>query len=414
MILPPSFFFGLRFERKLEMRLSLILLSIVLLFLIGLPGCGNIPTWQELTGGQPAPTPAPAAVAPAPVVTTPQVVVPAGPTPAEVIAKFKAVRNGDMSDQLIAELTNLNEGLEQITEINAAGSQITPAAFDNIDKLPNLQQLNLTGTKINNDTCAMIAKASTLETLIISHTSVNDIGIAALSGLTNLKELQLTSVQMTENGFQAIGTMPSLKTVVLDSTGMDNRKLNLLCNAKTLTKLTLPRNPFNDEGLIALNKLSDLEYLELGESQVSGYGLMNVTKKGGLKQLKFLGMYACPVNAAGAKAISTIKSLEGISLGNIGIMSDQDFAFIAQGMKNLKYVYLAKCTNLGGPGLQALKGCKDLEELHINQCSAIGDVPAVDIIKTFKNLKKLSCGGTAITPAGIARLKNALPDLTLQ
>jgi F-box/leucine-rich repeat protein 14 len=174
----------------------------------------------------------------------------------------------------------------------------------------------------------------------------------------------------------------------------------------------MPRNQIDDYGLAALQKLADLEYLEVGETTVTGAGLA-FAQKGGLKHLKFLGMYSCPLNGHGAKAISSIKSLERISLGNIPVLGDEDFANITQGMKNLKYVYVAQCTNMTGAGLINLKNSKGLEELHINQCSNMGD-PVVSILRNFKSLKQLSVNGTAISPKGIAELRNALPDCTIQ
>ena len=198
-------------------------------------------------------------------------------------------------------------------------------------------------------------------------------------------------MRLTDNGFGAIGNFPALKSIIVDSCGMNNHRLNLICNAKTLTSFTMPRNQIDDDGLRALKKLNDLEYLELGETQISGMGLTIAQKGGGLKHLKFLGMYGNPLNDDGAKAISGIKSWKGLSLGSISVMQDVHFAAMVQGMKNLQYVYLSKCTNINGSGLMAMKNSKTLEELHIDQCPNIGD-PVIGVLKTFKNLKLVTLG----------------------
>lgn len=395
------------------MRWSMLIRSLVLCGGLGLTGCGKIPTWGELSGQAPAPAPAvPTAVTPQPAVQTVQAVQPSPPSSAEVIARFQSLRSADISDTEMRILTSLNEGLEAVTEINVTGSPITNNALDSIEKLTNLQQLRLTATRVTNDACDKLALLSSLEILSLTDTAISDVGVAKISALPNLKQLELTHCRLTENGWAAVGNLPSLKSLIVDGCGLDGAKLALICNAKTLTQLTMPRNPLNDFALPALQKLADLEYLEVGETQVTGMGLA-FAQKGGLKHLKFLGMYACPLNAQGAKAISSVKSLERLSLGNISILNDDDVASIVQSMKNLKYVYLAQCTNLNGSFLLKLKQCKDLEELHINQCANIGD-PAVGVLRTFKSLKLLSTNGTAITPRGIAELKSSLPDCTIQ
>lgn len=397
------------------MRTPLLVACLAACLSLCITGCGKIPTWGELTGGQPAVQPAPAAqpVVVQPVAPVQQVVVPAKPNAAEVVGRFQALRSGEINDTELTKLLTLDEGLEQVTQIDATGSQLSSKAFGSIQKLTNLQQLRLTGTKVDNEACEKIAELPSLEVLSLTDTLVTDVGVARLSGLPNLKVLELVRCRLEENAFNAIGQFPSLKDVNVESTNMNFRDLDLLCNAKTITRLRLLRNPINDEALVALKKLQDLEELELGATQCQGWGLGNATKGGGLKHLKFLSMYACPMNAQGAKAVSAIKSLEKISLGAIGIMSDADFASIVQGMKNLKHVYIAQCTNMDGSGLAALKGCKDLEELHINQCDKMGD-GVVKIVKGFKNLKVLTCSGTAITPKGIAEIKSALPDCKVQ
>ena len=81
-------------------------------------------------------------------------------------------------DLAISKLTELNEGLEQVTEIDATGSQVTSAAFSSIEKLTSLQQLRLTATRVNNDACEKIALLSSLEILSLTDTAVTDVGIA--------------------------------------------------------------------------------------------------------------------------------------------------------------------------------------------------------------------------------------------
>ncbi len=383
-------------------------LAVSLIF--GITGCEKIPTWGELTGGQqpaaaPPPTTVPAVQAPPPV----QVAPPAGPSPEEVIAKFKAMRPGDISDGSITALTNLNEGLDQVTEINADGSGVTKNAFGAIEKLTNLRQLRLASTKIDNEACQKIAQVTSLEVLVLNSTQVNDVGVAALSGLQNLKHLELNNCLLTPNGFAAIGQFPSLEFIAIEHTNMTNETLDLVCNAKTLKQFYMSNNSINDYGLAALKKLTALEILAINHTQVTGEGLGFAQKGGGLKSLTTLGMYTCPMSANGAKAISQFKSLERLNIGGIGLLNDEALAYMISGMKKLKYLNLSKCTSLSGQGLIGLKGNKEIEELHFDQCPGIGDA-VIPFLKTLKSLKTVSLNSTAITPNGASQLRAALPD----
>lgn len=395
-----------RKERNREMRFAHVV-PIIAMIVFGLTGCGKIPTWGELTGEQkPAePAPAPVVVAPPPVVQT---VTPTGPSPQEVIAKFKATQPSLITDQMINQLTNLTEGLDEITEINADSSAITKNAFNSIEKLTNLRQLRLNSTKVDNEACQKIAQLPSLEILFLNGTAVGDVGVAALSDMKNLKHLELSNCSLSENGFSAIGNLPSLTWLEVRFTNLDNRMLSHVCNARTLKRLGMQGNPIDDYGLAALGKLGELEYLEISETRITGAGL--VTAQKGLKSLIHLGMYRCPMDEAGALAVSHFKGLEYLNLGKIPQLDDMHLQKILSGMKNLKFLSLHECSNITGAGLQGLVGNKVIEEIILSGCPLVGDKVA-NGLKTFKSLKSVTLLSTSITPNAVRDLKLALPEL---
>lgn len=203
-----------------------------------------------------------------------------------------------------------------------------------------------------------------------------------------------------------------MKTIKLESTNMNNQDLEFLCNAKTLTELTLASNPINDFGLVWLSKLEPLESLEISHTAITGEGLVKAMKGGGLKQLRYLGIYACPINDNGAKAISTIKSLERLNFGGVALLNDISLFNIIKGMKGLKHINLSNTPLIDGSGLRSLKNSKEMEVLLLDQCPRIGD-PLIQILKTIKNLKRVTLGGTAVTLRGRAELQSAIPDLVI-
>src|SRR4051812_9498261 len=114
------------------MRASLIPFLFVVIVISGLNGCGKIPTWGELTSNKKEEAAPQAAAAPSPVAPAP--VVQKAPDAAELAARIKAKPPVQIVDGDILQLTNLTEGLDVVTEINADGSNVTKDAFGSIQK----------------------------------------------------------------------------------------------------------------------------------------------------------------------------------------------------------------------------------------------------------------------------------------
>ena len=411
-------FFGTSFqvtwffkERLHVMRISNVAPILAVVAIIGLNGCGKIPTWSELMGEKKAevatPTPPPTPPALPPVAP----VAPPPPSADEVIAQFKAMKPAQITDNVIQKLTGLSEGLDQITEINADGSPLTKSAFTEIEKLKNLRQLRISGTVVNDEACQNIGKVSSLEVLAMSGTPVTDVGIAALSELSNLNTLELESCHVTSNGFDAIGKLPSLVSINLRLTPLDNRGLNDVCHNKSMKYLNLSNTGIDDYGLEALKKLDGLEVLILAGDRTNGAGLKFVQKSA--KTLKTLSVNRCNIGEDGFKAISQFKALEHLDLGDIQLINDIAVNNIVKGMKNLKRLNLSKAKLFTGAGLEGLKNCKEFEELYIDQCSGVGDRPAVAILKSLKSLKRVRLGGTSISATGVQELRSNNGELEI-
>jgi len=372
-------------------------------------GCGKVPTWQELSGQQPAAPPiAPVAVQPAPSQTPVTPVQPPKPKATEVIARFKALPPFQVGDQTLSELASLTEGLENLTEINASGGPVTDNGLAHLAKLPLLKKLELTSTKVTNQGMQYLAQVPSLESLSLNGTTISDAGVAALNALPNLKELDLRNCQLTPEGFAAIGKMPALEGINLDSTGgLNDATFDLICNARTLKRLRMNyAGGITDNGMRALEKLEVLEELMISECPVTGEALMQVAKNG-LKHVKKLVMNRCPITLAGAKAINSCKSLEHLNVGFLA-MDDKGFVILTQGLRNLKHLHVNDCKNLTGSGFTALKVADDLEILNVHDCGIVDQ--ALPLLKGHKNLKKLDLSNTRVSGAAVQALRKFLPD----
>ena len=373
-------------------------------------GCGKVPTWGELTGQQPAASSSttPVAVQPTTVPSPTTPLQPPKPKASEVIAKFKALRSVEISDSSLAELASLTEGFEDLTEVNATSSSVTNSGLAHLSKLPLLKKLELTSTKVTDQGMQHLAQVPSLESLALQGTAVSDAGVATLTTLPNLKELDLRSCHLTPEGFAAIGRMPVLEAINLDSTGgITDATFDLICNARTLRRLHMNFvGGITDNGLRALTKLEILEELDIAECPVTGEALAHVTKTG-LKNLKRLVMYRCPITLAGAKAINSCKSLEHLNVGSLA-MDDKGLVILTQGMKNLKYLHAGACRNVTGSGFTALKTADDLETLSLPDTGIVDQ--ALLLLKGHKKLKLLDLSRTKVTPSAVQNLKKSLPD----
>ena len=374
-------------------------------------GCGKVPTWNELTQQQ-APQPAPVVVAPPPIQPTVVPAPPPKPNAAVVLATFRSLKSHEISDATLAELGTLTEGLETVTEINASGSGLlTGAGLANLSKLPALNSLDLSSTNVSNEVMRHLTQVPMLASLSLNGTSISDDGLTVLNACPNLKKLEIKGCRLTPNGFAAIGKMPVLEELNFEVTpGLNDVTLDLICEARTLRRLNFRDcGGITDSGMAALAKLEVLEELNINRSAVTSEGFLAVTKGGGLKNMKLLGVSVTPMTEKGAKAINTMKSLEHIDLQMVAGINDQGFTLIVSGMKNLKYININDCGSITGPkAFTALKACDELEVLRASR-TGINDVSLGQLVG-HKKLRKLEVLDTKCTQAGVMKLRKLLPE----
>ncbi len=373
-------------------------------------GCGKVPTWNELTQQQ-APQQAPVVVPPAPVQPPVAPTPPPKPNAAVVLATLRSLKPYEISDATLAELGTLTEGLETVTEIDASGSNVTGAGLASLSKLPALHTLNLSATKIADENMQQLAQLPMLASLTLNGTSISDSGLSILNGCPNLKKLEIVGCKLTPNGFAAIGKMPVLEELNFEVTpGLNDITLDLICEARTLRRLNFRDcGGITDSGMAALAKLEVLEELNINRSGVTSEGFLAVTKGGGLKNMKLLGVSVTPMTDKGAKAINTMKSLEHIDLQMVQGINDVGFTSIVTGMKNLKHININDCSSITGPkAFSALKGCDELEVLYASR-TGINDV-SLGQLAGHKKLRKLDVFGSKCTLTGVMKLRKLLPE----
>lgn len=392
------------------------LLSLVGLLLALTSGCSKIPTWGELTGqAKPEPAPAPQP-APAPVVapTVPSTPVqPPPPDPAVVLQNFRTLKPGQITDAELGKLGQLTEGLDQITEIDAQGGQVTQAGLAVVEKLPNLRFINLDGTSIGDADVGLLTRAPALESVRLNGANLTDTGIAALGPLSNLRELVITRARLTREGFAEIATHQTLERLVIESTPLDDASFAILCGLKNLNFLSMGDTQVSDVGLMNLAKLDKLVTLDVSRSpNVHGEFLFRLGKSRGLQSLRHLSIGICPLNERGALGINSCKQLESLRV-NYTSASDVHLAAMIKGLTQLRYLVMNNNAEVTNEIFKVIGQLKSLEVLFVDYQPAVSDV-GLTYLKGLKKLKFLSVGNTGVTPDGLVALQRFCPELNLQ
>lgn len=392
-------------------RPFLILVALVM----GTSGCGKVPTWDEMTGGN-KPAPAQMRTVPGSVEVQPGQPAPAvmRPDPAQTVAWFKGLSPQQMTDQGLAQLTSVASGLEAITEINASGSTVTNTGMAEIAKLPALQKLSLDHTPVTDAGIQLLQRVGALQTLTVNSTQITAAGIEHLAALPALKRLELMSCRLSEAEYTAIGKLPALETLVLNRmTDLTDAGLDLICNASTLKVLYLNDCPgLTDAGMASLAKLPGLEELYLSRAGISGVGLGAAISKGGLKTLKILVLSYAPISLPGVRAINNIKSLERLEFAFIPGFNDAALVDLVKGMDNLKHLDVESTPLLTGLAFKNMKAtAASLESLNI-QNTNIND-QSFGFLISHKRLKSVDVSNTHVTVQGVQQFKRLIPGCSI-
>lgn len=391
-------------------------LSIVGVLLTTSVGCGKVPTWGELTGqAKPEAAPvvqplAPPAVAPA-VQAAPE--LPPPPDPTVVLQEFRALKPAQINDAALAKLGELTEGLDQITEIDARGGQVSPTGLAVVARLPNLKYINLEGTAIGDADVTLLSQAPSLESVRLNGANITDAGIEALRPLSNLRELVISRARLTRAGFAEVARHQSLERLVLDATPLDDESLGLLCGLKNLTFLSMSDTQVSDDGLMGLSKLNRLVSLEVGRSpNVHGEFLYKLGKAKSLPALRHLAIGGCPLKERTALGINQFKQLEYLRI-NYTNASDVHIAAMIKGMTKLKYLVINNNAGVTDEIFRVIGKLNSIEVLEVDNQPAVSDV-GLSYLKGLKKLRYISAGNTSITPNGLFALRQFCPELDLQ
>ena len=123
---------------------------------------------------------------------------------------------------------NLLLSLDHLQFINACGTLITGANFEELAKLPNLKILDLRYTRLAENAIAKLKNAENLKTLLLTGAEVTDKHLEGIEQLKGLQNLALTKTKVTDSALKRIEQLPNLRYVTLGQTQVTSPNLQIL------------------------------------------------------------------------------------------------------------------------------------------------------------------------------------------
>lgn len=378
-------------------------------------GCGEdpgIPTFGELIGDKKE-EPAPVvnnndpAINPG-VGSVPEPVVPAGPTPQQIVDQFMSLRPNEITDGTLAQLASSPEAAAAITEIDMRGAKISATGLGYLSAMPNLESLDVSNTPLAADSLTVLAKAQSLKSINLSTSDANDRVVSELSRIPHLQSLDLTGTHVTGGSATAFGSMQELTELTLAGTAANDQVVASL-TALPISKLNLASSQITNASLPMLLKIPTLETLNVAMcSNLTGEGF----KGFGKSDIKDLSVGATRFGIEGFMAIKGMGSLEHLNVYQAGLVQHNS-CNVFRTFPNLKTLNAGN-NGVGDPGLDKFfKGHKSLEklELHLNKGITDNGLRALIGVKT---LKELDVSSTSCGAAGAQGLKEYLPECTIR
>jgi Leucine-rich repeat (LRR) protein len=321
-------------------RNGLLIVTVVLL----LAGCDKLqgPSKDD------EPEPVPVVASPPPIDVTPVVVR----TPEQLIDGFLAVLPSLRTDDQLLELSELEEGLDRITELDLRQSAVTDNGVAVLPKFAAVTRLDLSGSRVSGAVTQYLAEMPALEELSLNGVPLEDAALAPLSRLPALRTLSLSTTAVSDDCFPHLAACKSLESLTLDGNDrlLGTRFSELLWHREfpSLRELSVNHTGFGNHGLDELNRLPHLEVLSASNAEVTSLDI-----------------------------IGSCTSLRSLNLSD---------------------------NRLTDAVLPQLRRLKDLEELDLSACPAITDAGLLHL-RGHKQLRRLSLEGTHCSLAGATDLK---------
>ena len=215
-------------------------------------------------------------------------------------------------------------------------------------------------------------------------------------------DVSLAKLEVTSDIIGLLAKLPSLRTLNLSESALSDETLTALEKAvPKLASLDVRGCELSDKSAELLAHFTGLRALRFsgksGKTTISDDGLKLLAA---CKSLKVLALDDLWIGTPGLEALSGLSELEELYLA--GTVVDDDSCKLIAKYPRIRKLRLAR-TQVSDAGLEALSGCKTLEEIDLSEDSLISDEGMAHLAK-LTNLKKLNLWRVQITDAGAVQL----------
>ncbi len=399
-------------QSRIDPAVTRVLIATFAIVGFTVAGCDKVEGLVEdgkslVNGEEPTVTETAPATTPPQTIAIPEPVVPAGPSPEQIVEQFRSLQPHEITDGVLAQLAGSPEAAATITEINMSGAKVSANGLGALSTLPNLESLNISNSRVGSDSLVAIGKSQSLKTINFANSDANDRVVSELSRIPHLQSLDLSGTQVTGGSATGLGSMPELIELSLSGTGADDQVTAALATLP-IRSLDLSKSRITNASLPLLLKIATLEKLNVSFCRVTGEGF----KGFGKSDIKDFSVGETAFGREGFKAIRGMKSLEHLNVYATGLIQHKD-CNVFKTFPNLKTLNAGK-NGIGDPGVDVFfKGHKSLEELQLHHNKGITDNGLAALIGV-KTLKLLDVSSTSCGAAGGQALKQKLPECTIR
>ena len=292
----------------------------------------------------------------------------------------------------------------RLTGIDLSGQELQSHDLSFLGDLPDLESLNVSDTGLDSEGLRYIGRANSLEdlhlgrnkgidsaamtelqhstslvVLSLNYTNVGDAGIANLPNARGMASIYIAWTACTNDAVRHLQRFPNLQTFSTDGTSITGSAFPLLVASHPyLGRLQLQGLAEADQAAEALQSLKYLGHLDARGSDLTDTGLVCLSRIPALRSILVGGTKVTDEGIKGfvnAKEYANPLDLHGTAITDEAIL----------------YLSRIRVLNLS---------VKDTQ---------ITDASIPHFIQ-MTHLKRLNVTGTKITPEGIAKLRNALPE----
>ncbi len=285
-------------------------------------------------------------------------------------------------------------------------TRVTAEGLKSLSNLRELKVLNLSNSPIGNDGLIVVGAITKLSLLHLSNLPITNEGIEHLSNLSNLETLTLEHVNVSDAGIKSLKTGPPLRSLNLSGTRIRGDALPAICNP-TLEYLHLSDALIDDEVLIHLELAKGLGELYLDGTNITDDGLAHLAR---LSSLNSLHLGRTKITGSGLRHLAALPNLIDLDLSDTNLSRD--------GLELLTKLLVPPPA---GSSYLALHGTS----LDDSTMDVIARLPVTQLflsrtkitdtglaeLKNMPNLQNIDLTDTAVTPAGVAALKQRIPSL---